>query len=173
MWRSLSCSIFCTLRFLRVHVVHINVNNYVEQIPFEELVVAQLNRFSKDFINFVGWGETEHLVRWPLIDHLYQSRMIEGECGAVDEMRIGRGNRSTRRKPAPVPLRPPQILHDLAWARIRASEVGSLRLDAWRGQPVRLLGLSDYGWMRNVACMTENLLWSNGSLAPEIACRNR
>jgi hypothetical protein len=32
-------------------------------------------------------------------------------------MRIGRGNRSTRRKPAPVPLCPPQIPHDLTWAR--------------------------------------------------------
>jgi hypothetical protein len=28
-------------------------------------------------------------------------------------MRIGRGNRSTRRKPAPMPLCPPQIPHDL------------------------------------------------------------
>jgi hypothetical protein len=32
----------------------------------------------------------------------------DGEIGAM----IGRGNRSTRRKPAPVPLCPPQILHD-------------------------------------------------------------
>jgi hypothetical protein len=29
------------------------------------------------------------------------------ECGAVGGMRIGRGNRSTRRKAAPVALRPP------------------------------------------------------------------
>jgi hypothetical protein len=28
-------------------------------------------------------------------------------------MRTGRGSRSTRRKPAPVPIRPPQIPHDL------------------------------------------------------------
>jgi hypothetical protein len=28
-------------------------------------------------------------------------------------MRTGRGNRSTRRKPAPVPLCPPKIPHDL------------------------------------------------------------
>jgi hypothetical protein len=35
---------------------------------------------------------------------LYQPRMIDGdECGAVDGVRIGRGNRSTRRKPVPVP----------------------------------------------------------------------
>jgi hypothetical protein len=45
---------------------------------------------------------------WP-----YQPRMIDNECGAVDGMRIGKGNKSTRRKPAPVPLRPLQIPHDL------------------------------------------------------------
>jgi hypothetical protein len=27
----------------------------------------------------------------------------DDECGAIDGMRIGRGNRSTRRKPDPVP----------------------------------------------------------------------
>jgi hypothetical protein len=32
-------------------------------------------------------------------------------------MRIGRGNRSTWRNPATVPLYPPQILHDLTRAR--------------------------------------------------------
>jgi hypothetical protein len=32
---------------------------------------------------------------------------------AVGGMRIDRGNRNTRRKPAPVPLCPPQIPHDL------------------------------------------------------------
>jgi hypothetical protein len=46
---------------------------------------------------------------------LYQPRMIDDDYGAVGGMRIGRGNLSTRRKPAPVPLCPPQIPHDLAW----------------------------------------------------------
>jgi hypothetical protein len=32
-------------------------------------------------------------------------------------MRIGRGNRSTRRKSAPMPLCPPQIPHDLTRAQ--------------------------------------------------------
>jgi hypothetical protein len=41
------------------------------------------------------------------------------------------GNRSTRRKPASVPLCPPQISHDLTWYRTRATEVGSRRLTAW------------------------------------------
>jgi hypothetical protein len=51
---------------------------------------------------------------------LYQTRMIDDECGVVGGMRIGRGNRSTRREPAPVPLCPPQITHDLTWDRTRA-----------------------------------------------------
>jgi hypothetical protein len=42
---------------------------------------------------------------------------------------IGRGNRSTRRKPAPVPLCPPQTPH-AAHTRTRAAEVGSQRLTA-------------------------------------------
>jgi hypothetical protein len=37
----------------------------------------------------------------------------DDECGAVGGIRIGRGDRSTRRKPAPVLLCPPQIPHDL------------------------------------------------------------
>jgi hypothetical protein len=40
----------------------------------------------------------------------------DDECGAVGEMRIGKGNRSTRRKPTPVTLCPPQIPHDMDWA---------------------------------------------------------
>jgi hypothetical protein len=38
---------------------------------------------------------------------LYQPRMIDDDYGAVGGMRVGRGNRSTRRKPAPVLLYPP------------------------------------------------------------------
>jgi hypothetical protein len=61
---------------------------------------------------------------------LYQPQMIDDGCGAVGGMRIGRGNRSTRRKPAPVPLCPPQIPHDMTWVRTRAVAVGSRRLTA-------------------------------------------
>jgi hypothetical protein len=78
----------------------------------------------------VGW-DWVHLVRRPLIGLLYQPRMIDDECGAVGGMRIDRGNRSTRRKPALMPLCPPQIPHDLTWARTRAAAVGSWRLTAW------------------------------------------
>jgi hypothetical protein len=61
---------------------------------------------------------------------LYQPQMIDDECGVVGGMRIGRGNRSTRRKLTPVPLCPPQIPHDLTWARTRAAAVGSPQLTA-------------------------------------------
>jgi hypothetical protein len=63
---------------------------------------------------------------------LYKPQMIdEGDCGAIGGMEIGRGNRSTRRKPAPAPLCPPQIPHDQTRARTRAAAVGSQRLTAW------------------------------------------
>jgi hypothetical protein len=50
------------------------------------------------------------------------------ECEAVGGMRIGKGNRKSRRKPAPVPLCPLQIAHDLTWAGTRAAAVGGQRL---------------------------------------------
>jgi hypothetical protein len=44
---------------------------------------------------------------------LYQPRIIGGgDCGEIGGIKIGRGNRSTRRKPAPLALCPPQISHD-------------------------------------------------------------
>jgi hypothetical protein len=48
---------------------------------------------------------------WPIIP-----APGEYEDGEFDGMMIGRGDRSTRRKPAPVPLYPPQIPHNLTGA---------------------------------------------------------
>jgi hypothetical protein len=63
---------------------------------------------------------------------LYQPRMIDDDdYGAVGGMKIGRRNRSTRRKPDPVSLCPPQIPHNLTWDRTRSAAVGSQRLTAW------------------------------------------
>jgi hypothetical protein len=46
-------------------------------------------------------------------DLLYQPQMIhDGDCGAVGGIKIGRGNRSFRRKPDRAPLCPPQIPDD-------------------------------------------------------------
>jgi hypothetical protein len=89
----------------------------------------------------MGW-DWVHLVLRPLFGLLYQPQMIDdGECGAVGGMRIGRGHRSTRRKPPPVPLCPPQIPHDLTWARTPAAAMGSRRLTTWAmaRRPVRAI----------------------------------
>jgi hypothetical protein len=71
-----------------------------------------------------------HLVCRPLIGLLYQPQMMDvyGEFGG---MRTGRENWSTQSKPAPVPLCPPQIPHDLTWDRTQAATVESQRLTAW------------------------------------------
>jgi hypothetical protein len=62
---------------------------------------------------------------------LYQPQVIDdGDCGAIGGIKIGRGNRSTRRKSAPMTLCPPQTPHDLTWARTWAAAVGSQRLTA-------------------------------------------
>jgi hypothetical protein len=75
-------------------------------------------------IVFLLWrGETESSK--PLFGLLYQPQMMDDdECGAVDGI-ICKGNGSTLRKPAAaVPLCPPQIPHDLTWARTRAAAEG-------------------------------------------------
>jgi hypothetical protein len=73
-----------------------------------------------------------HLVLRPLFGLLRQSQIIgDDDCGAIGEMRIDRGNRNTRRKPAPVSLCPPQITYDLNRARARAAGVESRRPTAW------------------------------------------
>jgi hypothetical protein len=53
--------------------------------------------------------------------------MIDDECVAVSGM-LGRGKRSTRRKPVPMLLCPPQIPHYLSRVRTWAAAVGSRRL---------------------------------------------
>jgi hypothetical protein len=71
---------------------------------------------------------------WPTIPAL----LDVDKCGSVGGMRISRGNRCTSIKPAPVPLCPPKIPHDLTWARTWAAAVGSRRLTAWTmARPIR------------------------------------
>jgi hypothetical protein len=88
--------------------------------------------FKASFFSFLESLETlVHLVRRPLIGLLSQPQKIDDdECGTVGVMIIGRGNRSIRRKPAPLPLCVPQISYELTWARTRAA-VGSWRLIDW------------------------------------------
>jgi hypothetical protein len=57
---------------------------------------------------------------------------VPGDCedGEFAGMKIGRGNRSTRRKPVPAPVCLKQIALDQIRARTRDAAVGSQRLTA-------------------------------------------
>jgi hypothetical protein len=86
---------------------------------------------SQFFFNFLIWGQTEST--WYVGHKLayFTSpgwQMMNMEHSVECE---GRGNRSTRAKPARVPFCPPQIPHDLNWDRTRTVTVGSRRLTAW------------------------------------------
>jgi hypothetical protein len=73
---------------------------------------------------------------------LYQPQMIDdSNCGAIGGIKIGGGTRSTRRKPALMPLCSPQIPHGLTRARTQAATVGRQRLTASAmTQPIKSRG---------------------------------
>jgi hypothetical protein len=75
----------------------------------------------------VHTGSTCHVGHiWPIVP-------APGDCedGELRGMKIGMGNRRTRRKPAPVPLYPPEIPLDQTRSRSRPATVASQRLTAW------------------------------------------
>jgi hypothetical protein len=70
----------------------------------------------------LGTSATE----WPIVPA--PGDYDDGEFGG---MKIGRGNRSTRRKPAPAPICTPQIPLDQTRVWTWAAAVESQRLTAW------------------------------------------
>jgi hypothetical protein len=75
-----------------------------------------------------------HALEWCTVsDYFVVQSIWDGKsydkCVAVGGMRTGR--EAPWRKPAPVPLCPPQIPHDLTWARTQASMMGRRQLIAW------------------------------------------
>jgi hypothetical protein len=72
-------------------------------------------------------------------DLLYHLQMIDDDdCGAIGGMKIGRGNRSTRRKP----LLPPQIPHDHTRTRTQAEYSSNFRRPLSFRHCVRLTHIS-------------------------------
>jgi hypothetical protein len=88
--------------------------------------------------NWVHSATNRHIVPAPVV---YDDEEIGGM--------IGRGNRSTLRKPAPVPICPPQTPHATR-TRTRAAAVGSQRLPAW-------------ATARPHALLTPNRSWSSAN----------
>jgi hypothetical protein len=73
---------------------------------------------NRSAIFFYWWGGTKSLGTATISGLLYKPQMIDdGDCGVIGGMKIGRGNQSTRRKPAQAPLCPTQIPHDQSRAR--------------------------------------------------------
>jgi hypothetical protein len=86
------------------------------------------------FIITLNWDETEctwycgHY--WPIVPAPDDDDDDDDDdCGATGGMKIGKGNRRPRRKPAPVPLCPPQIPHDLTRAQTRGHGLFLVLLD--------------------------------------------
>jgi hypothetical protein len=72
-------------------------------------------------------GSTRHVGHWMA----YVPAPGDYDDGEFCGMKICRGNRSTRRKPAPAPLCPPQIPLDQTRVWTRSATMGSQWLTAW------------------------------------------
>lgn len=68
----------------------------------------------------MGWDETDSI--WHTDHHWVQ---MTHEYGAGGGMRTGRGNQSTWKKSASMPLRPSQTPHDQSWDQAQATALGS------------------------------------------------
>jgi hypothetical protein len=88
---------------------------------FTDLSTQGHKRISSAYILivWVGYLTTLTLQGLHIVDDV-----IVSVCGAMDGMRIGRGNRSTWRNPAPLSLCLPKIPYDLVWNRTLAAAVG-------------------------------------------------
>jgi hypothetical protein len=82
--------------------------------------------FIRIVVGGIQTGSTRH------VRHFWPTVPAPGDCedGEFGGMKIGRENRSTRRKAAPPLVCPPQIPLDQTRARTRAAAVGSQRLTA-------------------------------------------
>jgi hypothetical protein len=96
-------------------------------IPSKFYIVSNLNLF---FFNSPsrGWSpKWVHSARWSLLAYCNSTWWL-CEVGEFGGMKIGRGKRSTRKKPASAILCPPQILLDQTQAWTEAAAMGSQRL---------------------------------------------
>jgi hypothetical protein len=124
------------------------------------------------FFNSLGWGETVstwHVGHYFFLICIVESRSTRycghqcpivpspddydnGEIGGM----IGSGNRSTRRKPVPVPLCPPQTSH-AARTRTRAAAVGSQCLTSDTNWPIVVAPVDRGVW--SVLCNEKPKYW--------------
>jgi hypothetical protein len=90
-----------------------------------KIFVIYTGRLSFFIFLEVGYLTTMSVFRLHNVDY----RMIN-DHGAADAMRIGKGNRRTRREPTSVPNCSSQIPSSLSWAQTRSAAVGNQQLTA-------------------------------------------
>jgi hypothetical protein len=112
----------CCWRKLRTNWYYTRCSLYLRQIQGADLYRANWKFPLNSKLGPLGTSATE----WPILPA--PGDYDDGEFGG---MKIGRGNRNTRRKPATAPLCPPQIPLDQNRVWTRAAAVGSQRLTAW------------------------------------------
>jgi hypothetical protein len=109
-------STYCLLCYVNVTLCYVNVMFilchvmlcYVIMILYVTFLLCYVNIFYSHRGVGVQTGLTRH------VGHFWLIVPVPGDCedGEFGGMKIGRENRSTRRKPAPAPICPPQILLD-------------------------------------------------------------
>jgi hypothetical protein len=115
------------LLYFRCYEVRISVTVLTDSIPLLiQLVISHVktkvdNATFSGTIFYYSYVGMRLLVRSPWNGPLYQSWMIDERNGASGGALTGKGNRSTRRKPAPIPLCPQQNSHELIWDWTRAA----------------------------------------------------
>jgi hypothetical protein len=100
------------------------LGSYIAKTSF--IVTPDIGPLYFFYLHSGGWNQgplDTAATYWPIVSA--PGDYDNGEIGGM----IGKGNRSTRRKPAPVPLCPPQTPH-AARTQTRAAAVGSQRLTA-------------------------------------------
>jgi hypothetical protein len=118
----------------RLHICFDHKSQAIQKLWSKFCTTVTSEYYKKTILFCFGWSVTESTITEATTGLLYQPRMMmDDECGVIGGM-LGRGNRSTRRKPAPVALCPPQMPHDLTWARTGAATVGNRRLTAWAAE---------------------------------------
>jgi hypothetical protein len=124
--RSFSSRVYVSFLYVCMYciVLYCIVCMYLN-VKYENAITS---KYINILIGIVGGG-----VKLGPLDTAATNRPIMPASGDYDDGEIsgmiGMGNRSTRRKPAPVPLCPPQIPH-ADRTRTRAAAMGSQRLNA-------------------------------------------
>jgi hypothetical protein len=124
---NLSCNPLPGSRRTKPDNAHVTPLTYETSLTDMQTLLDGTNFF---LIRLVGGGVQAGPLGTSATEWLIVPAPGDYDGGEFGEMKIGRGNQSTRRKPAPAPLCPPQIPLDQTRAGTRAAAVGSQRLTA-------------------------------------------